>query len=65
MGVWLGGEIVDDSAGEQNSERIKSWLAALLDGEHLSLLTGNGLTAGVAHDAGLEAPSMSADTSFG
>lgn len=64
-GVWLGGEFVEGPAEEQGSERIKSWLAALLDGEHLSLLTGNGLTAGVAYDAKLSAPSMASDAGFG
>ncbi|WP_231511289.1 SIR2 family protein [Arthrobacter sp. UNC362MFTsu5.1] len=65
MGVWLGGEVVDEPSSDQSSERIKSWLAALLDGEHLSLLTGNGLTTGVAFNAGLEAPSMVGDSEFG
>ncbi|MFS0715757.1 SIR2 family protein [Arthrobacter sp. 1P04PC] len=65
MGVWLGGEVVDEPCSDQSSERIRSWLAALLDGEHLSLLTGNGLTTGVAFNAGLEAPSMAGEPEFG
>ena len=65
VGVWLGGEPLEEPSSDQSGERIRSWLAALLDGEHLSLLTGNGLTAGVAFKAGLKAPSMAGQPEFG
>jgi hypothetical protein len=38
--------------------RIEPWLSAVLQSEHLSLLTGNGLTTAVVGAAGSKAPSM-------
>lgn len=44
-------------------EKIEPWLCAVFQSEHLSLLTGNGLTTAICQKAGLEAPEMVAPTS--
>jgi SIR2-like domain len=62
--VRLGGgdPVVGDDVGsldELGRGRIESWLAALLQAEHLSLLIGNGLGMAVGGMAGQVPPTMS------
>jgi hypothetical protein len=48
--------LVDD---ESVRRRIESWLGALMQADHLSLLIGNGLSTGIGHRIGCPPPSMS------
>lgn len=47
---------------EEHRREIEPWLSAVFQSEHLSLLTGNGLSMGVAHAAGAKAASMAMPT---
>lgn len=59
-----GEELFDKATAPADSERqglrdkIEPWLAALIQSEHLSLLTGNGLTTGTAFGLGTEPTTM-------
>lgn len=48
--------LIDD---ESVRRRIESWLGALMQADHLSLLIGNGLSRGIGHAIGCPPPSMS------
>jgi hypothetical protein len=52
---WEGDEPPD---GKALGKGVEPWLAALLQAEHLGLLVGSGLTAGIAHEVGCPASGM-------
>lgn len=61
--LWLCDSAHDDDQTKKDRknlrEKIEPWLTALFQSEHLSLLTGAGLTIGVNGIAKLQAGSMS------
>lgn len=56
----LKGEDYDATGPDDDDHRarVEPWLSAVLQSEHLSLLVGNGLTAAIAAEAGVDAPRM-------
>lgn len=53
--MWVGNKPLD----ELNDDKIKSWLTALFQSEHLSLLLGSGLTKAISIIAGIDSQDMS------
>lgn len=63
-GIRLGPDTVhvgndDPSLSDSDRRRVESWLAGLLQTEHLGLLVGNGLSTAIGHVVGAPPPSMS------
>ncbi|MDT9664637.1 SIR2 family protein [Rhodococcus qingshengii] len=56
--VAVDGDKIDDVLDLPARRKLESWLAAILQSEHLALLTGNGLSLGVGDVAGALPPVM-------
>lgn len=68
--VRLGSELIAtgaavDSLGPAERRKIESWLAALIQAEHVSVLLGNGISSAVGNLIGTLPPSMAHHVSAG